>query len=54
MYSKIRSSLSGLGICLFYLLVGLAIAPSVLFAGSSKDGYSKGDINVTYILFSGI
>ncbi|CAN6335054.1 unnamed protein product [Urochloa humidicola] len=52
MYTRMRSSVTCLGLCSQCLLPGLALASLVLFAKSVKDGYSKSDITVTYILFS--
>ncbi|CAN6361859.1 unnamed protein product [Urochloa humidicola] len=53
MYTKFKSTVTCFGCCLSCLLSSLALASVVLFAKSDKDGYSKGDITVTYILFSG-
>ncbi|WVZ91282.1 hypothetical protein U9M48_037473 [Paspalum notatum var. saurae] len=52
MYSRVRSAGSCLGLCTFILIPCLALASVVLLATSRKDGYSKSDITVTYILFS--
>ncbi|KAJ1266385.1 hypothetical protein BS78_08G147200 [Paspalum vaginatum] len=52
MYTRIRSACTCLGLCTLLLIPCLALASVVLLAKSSKDGYNKSDVTVTYILFS--
>jgi hypothetical protein len=52
-YTKVRSTVTCLGLCTFLVLPSLPLASVVLFAKSDKDGYDKSNITVTYILFLG-